>query len=63
MTTTVGYHCAFKAVRRRERKLRVGRLWNDEDFTFLKLDKYDVDAEVLEREKKENNFFHVWKEG
>ena len=38
------------------------RLWNDGDFTSLKLENCGVDVEVLAREKKEKSF-RDWKEG
>ena len=63
MTKIVGHHCAFKAARRRERDARAGRLWNDNDFTTLKLDKYGIDVEVISGEKKAKKVFRAWKEG
>ena len=63
MTTIVGHHCAFKAKRRRERESRAGRVWNDDDFRCLKLDKFGIDVEVLAGEKKAKTIFRAWKEG
>ena len=63
MCTVIGHHCAFKASRRREKESRAGRLWNDRDFTCLKLDKYGIDVEVLAGEKRPKRIFRAWKEG
>ena len=62
MTTIVGEHCADKAVRRRERENRVGRLWTEEDFETLNLDKFGIDVEVLAGNKKPSRLFRAWKE-
>ena len=44
MTTIVGEHCADKVARCRERENCVGRLWTEEDFETLKLDKYGIEV-------------------
>ena len=59
LTTIVGYHYAFKASRQRVRGSRSGRLWNDENFSSLKLDKDGIDFDVLAREKKTKKSFHA----
>ena len=62
MTSIVGHHYDFKAVCRRERESRAGRLWNYEDFVSLTLEKHSINIEVLAREKKANKVFRAWKE-
>ena len=63
MNKSVGYQCASKAARRREREIKVGIVWNDTDVVFLWLDKHIGDVEILAREKKAKKVFHAWKEG
>ena len=63
MIKIVSYHCAFKAVHRLERDSRAVRLWSEEYFSSLILDKFGIDAQVLSRERKPKKVFHTWKEG
>ena len=41
---------------------RAGRLWEDVDFSTLKLDRWGIDTEVLGGDKKAKRILRAWKE-
>ena len=63
MTKIVFHYCAFKAAHRHERESRASRLWSEDYFSSLKLDKHSVDVKVLSRVRKSNKVFRDFKEG
>ena len=61
-STIVGEHQQDKSVRRRERDSRVGKIWCENDFKTLKLDKFGIDVETLYIDENPTKIFRAWKE-
>ena len=61
-TVVVGHQCLMRSERRRKRESRVGKIWQEEDFETLKLDKFGMDVKVLAHEKKPTRVVKLWAE-
>ena len=46
-STLVGQHCAAKSARCRESQSKAGKLWTEDDFETLRLDRFGVDVDKL----------------
>ena len=59
-----GQHCAAKSARRREAQSEARKLWTEEDFETLGLDRFGVDvAKLKDTTPKPKKIFRAWREG
>ena len=63
-STLVAQHCASRAARRRELQSKAGKLWTEEDFDELGLDKFGVNVAKLKAPPptKPKKIFRAWNE-
>ena len=62
-STIVGQHCAAKSVRCREVQSKVGKLWTEDDFETLGLDRFGVNVDKLKvPTPKPKKVFRAWRE-
>ena len=62
LTTPVSHHCAAKSKRRRARLARAGKLWTEDDFETLKLQKFRIGMSALSGKTKPKRVFRAWRE-
>ena len=62
-STLVGQHCAAKSARCREAQSKAGKLWTEEGFETLGLDRFCVDVDKLkDPTPKPTKIFRAWQE-
>jgi len=57
LTTLIGHHCATKSKRRRAMLARAGKLWTEDDFETLNLQKFGIDTSALSGKTKPKRVF------
>jgi len=62
LTTLVGHHCAAKSERHRARLARAGKLWAEDDFETLNLQKFGINTSALSAKTKPKQVFQARRE-